>query len=294
MNNVNTRPLVVVCLLVTVFFSGCIEEDDPNYHLVTINVGSPDIESRDVAGSLVWDAMFMVHKVTPKDEVIPIDELTVHVTRSWGPSDPTILQLEAREIVHDGQLHAWFIPSPGGGNGLTDGDVIHLTGLTGDHVMSYMGSHPGLDYHGSRFELFIEDHKASDLWLPMLFVEMSEPMVILNMSAGDPFWDVEVTVETLVPETRNIPWNELVLRVIDDETHIVRFTTEPFDSPPNVPVVPFYTDAQGDNTLGVGDTLFKKGMDDSHEGCLFSLIWGGKWLGSGWGVYEVRLPSEFQ
>ena len=274
-----------------VFFSGCIEEDEPNYHLVTINISSPDIGSREVGGSLVWDAMFMVHKITPKDEVIPIDELTVRVTRSWGLDDPTVLQLEAGPIVHDGQLHAWFIKSPGGERGLAGGDVIYLTGLTGDHVMSNTG---GIGYNGSRFELFIEDHKTGDLWLPIVFVEMSGPRISLNESSGYTLWDVELTVEALTPEDRGIPWSELVLRVIDDDgAHVVIFNTEP-EHPPYDPVVPFYSDAQGDDTLGVGDTLFIKGMDRSYQGCKLNLNWGGRWLGSGWGVYDVRLPLEFE
>ena len=289
----NTRPIIIVYLMVAVFFSGCIEEDDPNYHLVTVNIASPEIAFREVGGSLVWDAMFEVNKVTPKDIVVPFDELTVHVIHSEGSGDPTILPLEAGPIVHDGQLHAWYIPSPGGGKGLTNADVTHLTGLTGDHVMSYVTPNPNVDYPGCRFDLFLQEHRVGDLWLPIVFTEMSESRISLNESSGVALWDVELTVEVLTPMDRGIPWSELVLRVIDERNHLVLFTTEP-EHPPYDPLVPFYSDALGDDTLGVGDTLFIRGMDSSYQGCKLSLTWGGGWLGSGWGVYDVRLPLTFE
>jgi hypothetical protein len=105
----------------------------------TVNLANPVIEQRDVGEGHVWDASILVHKITPKTERMPYDNLGVKILSPQGVdleesvgflrNDPSAYDDDADGVVI---VQFWAIMN-GHRPVITAEDVIVITGLGPEH-----------------------------------------------------------------------------------------------------------------------------------------------------------------
>jgi hypothetical protein len=143
--------IILVVAIAAVYFWGP-DYDDTGYEHTKVNIAFPDVNSRDVGGSVHWDATLNINKVTPKDERIRWNQLRVVVKGADGSVlNPHSSMDQDWGIYDDGSdgsvdVEFWFVETTTGDTFLSAGDAVRLTGLT----EAYEGAHVELHVAGER------------------------------------------------------------------------------------------------------------------------------------------------
>jgi hypothetical protein len=137
-------------------------EDGAAVEMTTVNLATPLIEARTIGEEFYYDAKLNINKITPRDEDVPWEGVSVTVKSSAGsvlltdtrPSwnDPT-----EYDDASDGSVdvQVWYLCTDAGPN-MREGDALKLTGMT-------------LDYEGGHIEVSLRGERIASGVLPTDF-----------------------------------------------------------------------------------------------------------------------------
>jgi hypothetical protein len=129
----------------------------------TVNMASPEVFHRSIAGDSYWDVTIAVNRVTPRDSDVPWTDLRIVVKATDGH----VLNLETRPQINDPSryddgsdgsvdVEFWYVEITQGDTDLSTADTIRMTGLSSD-------------YEGALVQLNLSDELIGSIVLPTNF-----------------------------------------------------------------------------------------------------------------------------
>jgi hypothetical protein len=119
---------------------------------ITVNVQRPGVMEREIDNTTYYDATIRVRKISPKDQRLLLDGISVIIQSARGSIllKETPLRTDDPELYHDGLdeivvVEAWYINQQDDGS-LDSGDQIKITGLSN----TYQSSTLQIVYKGER------------------------------------------------------------------------------------------------------------------------------------------------